>query len=127
MTARRVFLVEDELLVAFDVQDILEEAGCQVEGPFTTVNAALRALEAARPDCAVLDVRLADGEVFPLANALQQAGIPIIFHSGHADESALGSRYPGAAICGKPCSPSHLRDQIARVLQPYAEADSAAV
>ncbi len=118
MTSRRVFLVEDELLVAMDVQDILEDAGCLVEGPYTTVNAALRALEAARPDVAVLDVRLADGEVFPLANALQQAGIPIIFHSGHADEASLGSRYPGAAVCGKPCSPRHLREQIERVLPP---------
>ena len=76
--------------------------------------------------CAILDVRLRDGEVFPAAERLHDAGVPLIFHSGHADERALQSRYPGAAVCGKPCSPTLLRRTLSMAVAGPDEADRAA-
>lgn len=111
-----VLLVEDELFVALDVQDSIEEAGFGVDGPYITVESALSALRSASPVCAVLDVQLADGEVFPVADILQEAGVPVIFHSGHADASKLLQRYPEAMVCGKPCSPGKLTDSISRLV-----------
>ncbi|MGK3893868.1 hypothetical protein, partial [Enterococcus faecium] len=81
------------------VQMTVEDAGLEVEGPYTSLaeaEAALARLDPHRLLCAILDVRLRDGEVFPAADRLKAAGVPIIFHSGHADQQALQSRYPGA-------------------------------
>ncbi|WP_375249587.1 response regulator [Sphingomonas sp.] len=117
--AKSVMLVEDELFVALDVQMTVEEAGLAVAGPYATLEEALRALdgEAAPFACAILDVRLRDGEVFPAADRLSAAGIPIIFHSGHADPQGLEARYPGSLVCSKPCSPGTLLASIEQVVK----------
>ena len=83
-----VLLVEDELFIALDVQATIEAAGFAVEGPCMTLVERHGAAFAA----AVLDVRLADGTVFPAADKLHAAGVPLIFHSGHADDADLRQR-----------------------------------
>lgn len=107
-----VLLVEDEMFVALDIQDIVERAGFVVDGPYATVGEAVGALRRARPAYAILDVQLVDGEVFPAADLLREAGVPIIFHSGHADAPSLMARYPGSAVCGKPCAPRAIQDAL---------------
>ncbi len=109
---KTVLVVEDELFVALDVQDVVEGTGCRVDGPYATIVETLDALAAGLPDCAVLDVRLRDGEVFPAADRLHAAGVPIIFHSGNATDGDLASRYPCAAICAKPSAPAILTAAI---------------
>ncbi|MEQ9633830.1 MAG: response regulator, partial [Roseovarius sp.] len=64
------------------------------------------------PDVALLDVRLKDGEVFPLADKLVDLGVPIVFHSGHIFEEDVRTRYPGAETCQKPVSAKHLRTTL---------------
>lgn len=113
---KTVMLIEDELFVALDVQDVVEEAGFSVDGPYVSVADALAAVAQHLPGCAILDVRLTDGEVFPAADILRDAGVPIIFHSGHADATSLRGRYPQALVCSKPCSPSALRAAVETVL-----------
>ncbi|HTI01265.1 MAG TPA: response regulator [Acidisoma sp.] len=114
-----VLLVEDELFVALDIQATVEDAGFVVDGPYATLKETLEAIAGnacQRPACAILDVRLRDGEVYPAADLLRDAGMPIIFHSGHADQVMLEGRYPGAAFCGKPCSPAALRAKLVTLL-----------
>jgi DNA-binding response OmpR family regulator len=111
-----VMIVEDELFVALDLESIVESAGFGADGPYETVADALAAVESQLPNCAILDVRLPDGEVFPAADRLRDAGVPLIFHSGHADHRELLSRYPGAQICPKPSSPSSLRTALRTAL-----------
>lgn len=109
-------IVEDELLVAFDLEHIVEDAGHQALGPYETVADAVAAVAERLPACAILDVRLLDGDVFPAADFLHKAGVPLIFHSGHADERDLRRRYPSAQICPKPSSPARLRQALAVAL-----------
>jgi DNA-binding response OmpR family regulator len=113
-------IVEDELFVALDLEDIVTDSGCRADGPYGTLADTLAACRRARPDCAILDVSLPDGEVFPAADCLRDAGVPLIFHSGHADEAALVARYPGASICEKPSLPSRLREAILASLENRA-------
>lgn len=106
-----VLLVEDELFIALDLQATIEDAGFAVEGPWTTLEDAQHAIDrcgAGHLRVALLDVRLADGSVFPAADRLYAQGVPIIFHSGHADDDELRARYPGATICPKPSPPAAL-------------------
>lgn len=97
-------LVEDELFIALDLQATIESVGFRVEGPCMTLTEAEAAIErfSAGFAAAVLDVQLADAAVFPAADRLTAAGVPIIFHSAHADASDLRRRYPHAEICPKP-------------------------
>jgi hypothetical protein len=68
LAGRRVLLVEDEFLVAMDVESMLERAGCAAIGPAA--------------DAAVLDVNLNGTPVFPVAKALSERGIPFLFTTG---------------------------------------------
>ena len=112
----KILLVEDELLTAMDVEDTLREAGWDVDGPFSSVRHTLRYLEDNVPMCAVLDVRLEDGEVLPAADVLARAGVPIVFHSGHASHDHLSSRYPEAYFCDKPALPQALAQVVERAI-----------
>lgn len=113
---RSVLIAEDELIVALDLEAIVEEAGFAVSRTCESLSCTQEALDHGMPACAILDVRLVDGEVYPAADRLHAAGVPIIFHSGHADEAQLRNRYPEAQFCPKPSSPWSLRDALQRAL-----------
>ena len=100
LTGRNVLLAEDEFMVALNIQAELEACGAVV----TVVDSVADGLGMAGHgfDVAVLDVRLADGDVFPLADALIGRGVPLVFHSGHADTTDLQAAYPGAQAIPKP-------------------------
>ncbi|TPW26135.1 response regulator [Pararhizobium mangrovi] len=106
---RELLLVEDEFFVALDLQDMAEEAGFSVDGPYATVSEALTVAADRHVCCAILDVRLLDGEVGPLADMLYANDVPIVFHSGHVDNAELEKRYPEATICMKPSSPTRMK------------------
>jgi CheY-like chemotaxis protein len=103
-----VLVVEDEFIVAYDLAETVRDEGFALAGPYAHGGEALARLDRDHPDCAILDVQLADGDVFSLADALAARGIPILFHSGHAVPGELIARYPGARACAKPCPPSEL-------------------
>ncbi|KAA3516014.1 response regulator [Agrobacterium rosae] len=109
-------LVEDEVFVAMDIQMTLEDEGWTVAGPFPSTADALSYLDENIPTCAILDVRLTDGDVFPVADKLKETNIPFVFHSGHADGKALEEVYPDSAFCQKPCLPTSLLQQVTRLL-----------
>lgn len=108
-----VLVVEDEFIIALDLSETVRDMGFRVEGPYANKDHAFIAIDRQMPDFAILDVMTGDGEVFPLADALTEAGVPIIFHSGHVRTEEIAQRYPGALTCSKPCPPSHLMAMIA--------------
>lgn len=112
MSHKTVLLVEDEAFVAMDIQMTLEDEGWTVAGPFPSTSEALSYLEDNKPTCAILDVRLLDGDVFPVADKLRDTNIPFVFHSGHADGRALEQIYPQSAFCPKPCLPTSLVKEV---------------
>lgn len=103
-----VLVVEDEFIIALDLSETVKDLGYELEGPFPDQRNAFEAIEDEMPDCAILDVYTSDGEVYPLADALSEAGVPIIFHSGHVTPAEVQSRYPDAWTCAKPCPPDKL-------------------
>ena len=76
-----ILVVEDEMLVAMMLEDMLTDIGYRVVKASRLTKAASLAATA-DIDCAILDVNL-DGETsYPVANALRQRGIPFLFSSG---------------------------------------------
>jgi two-component system, response regulator PdtaR len=109
----KILVAEDELLIAMDIVDELSAAGFVTIGPFATQSQALDYCRNEIPDCAVLDVRLQDGDCFPLADFLADQDVPMVFHSGHASRLALAERYGNAEVCPKPSATA----QIASLVQ----------
>ncbi|MBM2577391.1 response regulator [Jannaschia sp. Os4] len=109
-----VMLVEDEVLIAMDLTDHLEEMGATVVGPYVTLDDALAAEGSA--DVAVLDVDLHGQQVFPLADALLKRGVPFVFHTGRGDVGELRDRYGDVPVVPKPCLPDELAKTITAVV-----------
>ncbi|MFN4272445.1 MAG: response regulator [Aliihoeflea sp.] len=79
-----VFVVEDEALVALNLEDMLADLGCRVIGPAMRLGRAIEFLETApTPDIAILDVNLAGEPVFELAERVASRGILIVFATGY--------------------------------------------
>jgi AmiR/NasT family two-component response regulator len=110
-----VLVAEDELLIAMDVMDELGAAGFVTIGPFARTQQAIEYCRSHDVDCAVLDVRLADGESYPLADLLAERKAPVVFHSGHAARGALMERYPQMRVCPKPAQTGQLAATVAEV------------
>lgn len=95
-------MVEDEYLIALQVETSLGDAGAEVVGPVGTLRGALNAVSGAgRLDAAVLDINLRGETVYPLADALVARGVPFVFATGY-DQATIPERYAGVAVCDKP-------------------------
>ncbi len=79
----QILVVEDEFLIAMELDMTLRSAGYQVLGPVLNVSAALELLQTERPDAAVLDVNLAGEWVTPVAEMLRAMFVPFILASGY--------------------------------------------
>lgn len=116
LQGRRVLVVEDEFLIALDIEDALAGFGCEVMGPVPTVAEAMRLADPARCDLAVIDVRLAEGSTAQLATALGERGIPFVVLTGF-DRSQLADPVLRAApIIGKPLQRRALQRMLAGLL-----------
>ncbi|TFL16837.1 response regulator [Jannaschia formosa] len=80
----RILAVEDEAMIAFELQDMLEDLGHEVLGPVANVDAALRLLGQSDPDAAIVDANLGGRSALPIVEALRAAGIPFALASGYA-------------------------------------------
>ena len=114
-TGRRVLLVEDEMMVAWLMEDMLIELGCEVLGPATCVAEALSIIEAVAPDAAVLDVNLGDERSFPIADALRARGVPVVFMTGYG-KSSLPEPYRNFPLAPKPPERATVRACLAEAL-----------
>ncbi|MFS8050200.1 response regulator [Rhizobium sp. BR 314] len=75
---RVVLVVEDEFLIAMELESALTDGGFRVLGPASSVNQALDLLAKQRPDAAVLDVTLGHEKVTPVAQLLTSWDVPFI-------------------------------------------------
>lgn len=80
---RRVLVVEDEMLVAMNLEDDLLSLGYHVVGPAMRLEAALELARSAEIDVAVLDINLHGGRSYPVATLLQERGVPFVFATGY--------------------------------------------
>ena len=97
----RVFVAEDEVLIALVIQDILEELGHSIVGPAARVEDALQTAREGSFDFAILDVKLADSEVYPVAEILAARGIPFAFATGYGQDS-LAAAFRSRPVLSKP-------------------------
>ena len=100
---KRILIVEDEPLTAFDNENTLGDAGYEIVATVDDYAEALEILEREEVDLVLSDVRLRKQQTgIQLAHAARHKGIPTLFATGHA--------YPGAAEIAVGC-----------LMKPYTE------
>jgi CheY-like chemotaxis protein len=111
MSGQRVLIVEDEIVVALFMEDILTEFGFSVAGVVGHLDQAL-----ARPrdyDIAVLDVHLNGKQVFDFADKLAAENVPFVFATGYG-ERGIPERHRTRPVLQKPFAPDDLRRALER-------------
>lgn len=112
----RIFVVEDETLVLFNLEDILAELGCSVVGQAMRLEQAINlAQSVGEVDAAILDVNIGGATVFPAAEILAQKGVPLLFATGYGREG-LPPEWQDHAVIVKPYSPQDVERALGPLL-----------
>ena len=112
----RVLVVEDELVIAMELESLLKRLGCIVLDPAPSVRRALCVLSGERPDAAVLDVNLQGQRVTPVAEALQQQDVPFVLVTGYEIERLHDEALQRAEHVRKPVDEPRLVRALSKVL-----------
>jgi len=107
LTGKRILIVEDEPLVAMDMQSMLSAAGCVPVGPAGTLREAKRLLAAEKCDAALVDVNLKGQPIEDLLPALRQAGVPFAFVTGYGPK-VLSKTFEETVTISKPFTAEQL-------------------
>jgi len=112
-----VLLVENEALIALDLEEMLLTAGARNVHHTVSSRDALDWLDRETADVAILDLFVSDGSSAPVAARLRGLGTPYVIYSGHTHDSAPDATAFGSAIwLPKPCTQSELLQAIERSL-----------
>jgi CheY-like chemotaxis protein len=115
MPAKRILVVEDELMIRMLLEDMLGELGYTVTAEAGRLEEALQAAKTADFDIAILDVNL-DGEpVSPVADALVARGTPFVFATGYG-ERGLPEPYRDRPMLKKPFQMDGLKQMLQSAL-----------
>ena len=81
---QRVLVAEDEFLLSTVLIADLRTAGYEVLGPYSTLAAAMQAVQSQSFDAAILDINLKNELIYPVAEELARRSVPFLFLSGYA-------------------------------------------
>ena len=116
-----VLVVEDEFLLAMELEALLEQRGCRVLGPVATIDRALAVLDHHRPAVAVLDVNLKGKRATAVAAALQERGVPFVLVTGYSDLQLNEPELKGRPRLEKPLNRQKLLRTLERAMQTAAQ------
>lgn len=105
----RMFLVEDEPLIAMAIKDMLVELGFEVVGPYNKVSEAFAAVSNHDVNAAILDVNLGGELIYPVAECLMVKGVPFVFTTGYGAE-AIDDRFASYRVLQKPIQRQALKN-----------------
>lgn len=98
----QVLVVEDDFLIAVELNSILASAGAEVVGPCRTVSQACDLIDRKNISAAILDFRLGYETSLPLARQLAGRRIPFAFFTAQTNAAAIHAEWPDARIIAKP-------------------------
>ena len=120
LSGKRCFVLDDEFLIALDIQQILERAGAT---HVTSVASATEAIEVLsrepKFDLAVLDVKLGGVErnSLDVAALLHTQGVPFVFLTGMRADDVHAKKFPNAPVIEKPYDATALLRAVQHALE----------
>ena len=115
MAGTRVFIVEDEALILFNLQDMLEELGCVVVASAARIHDALVKAGSLSFDAAILDINVGGERIDPVADLLANRGIPFFFLTGYGRQSMPAAHRQRVAV-SKPYQAADLQAALGTAL-----------
>ena len=113
--AAKVLIVEDEPVIALEIESILSGAGFAIAGCVGSVDKALAVLDREDCDAALLDANLRGESIEAVALALTQRKTPFCFVSGYG-RVYLPAPFQDAPLLSKPFAPDALVQAVSRLL-----------
>ncbi|MNE85316.1 two-component response regulator [compost metagenome] len=113
----KVLLVEDQMLIAMDVENMLEDNGIFGVETATSSGMALEKLKSFSPDVAILDINLGSDTSIPVAQELLRRKIPFMFATGYSDSLAVPAELTNVPVIRKPYDEDALMSEIGRLSQ----------
>ena len=105
----RILVVEDEGLIALNMELILQRFGCDIIGPISQVGDIVDAARTHRPDGAFLDVNLRGRTVFDVLPEMMGLGVPCVLSSGYDDPMLFPAAFRSMPRIAKPFDETALR------------------
>lgn len=114
----RVLIVEDETVIALDLENLVYELGHRVAGIATTRDEAVRMARECNPELVLSDIKLADGSsgVDAAMAILQDFDIPVVFITAYPEFLLTGERPEPIYLVTKPFSRDTVRATIGQAL-----------
>ena len=112
----RVLVIEDEFLLAMELESLLQQRGNLVLGPVSSVGQALAMLDGEEPDVALLDVNLKGERATPVAAALQARGVPFVLITGYSTAQLSEPELRAAPRIDKPVNCRSLKRAVTTAL-----------
>ncbi len=122
----KVLLVEDQLLIAMDVESMLGDNGIDDVVVAASSADALSRLSSQVPDIAVLDVNLGVGTSLPVAVELTRLKVPFLFATGYGDGAMIPADFADVPVIRKPYEGTTLIAAITQLLKDSGAEDSRA-
>ena len=120
-TAPAILAVEDAFLVGLQLKRYLEALGFEVVGPAAPVAEAIELLDHPGLALGVLDINLGAEDSIPIAQALRDRDIPLLFISGY--DSVAREPFEEDTVLRKPSTPAKIAKAIAAII-PLPESSS---
>jgi DNA-binding response OmpR family regulator len=116
LSGARILVVEDEFVIAMQLQSLFEEEGAQVLGPYHNLADALEHAGSDDISAASLDVNLGRDTAAPVASLLAERNVPFVFYSVQTNDPAL-TDWRHVRLIQKPAAPSELIEAIAALVR----------
>jgi DNA-binding response OmpR family regulator len=107
LQGKAILLVEDEFLLALQLEELVQSRGGIVRGSYRSLDDAMKAAQREDFDFAILDINLSGTMVYPLADHLLARGTPFLFLTGYSLAN-LPERFRPVTRLNKPCDPEQL-------------------
>jgi two-component system, response regulator PdtaR len=119
---RRALIVEDEIVIALDLQEAMSNLGFDVSDLAPSPNRAFSLAMSHKPDIVLMDVCLDGGrEGIEAARWLREVcDVPVIFVTGYNDPDTIErihKQVPGAPVLSKPRYREHLANAVAEAIE----------
>ncbi len=116
--ATSVLIIEDEPIIALDLEAMVEELGHQVTGIARTHREAIAQVRSRRPGLVLADIQLADGSsgLDAVNEILSSISVPVIFITAFPERLLTGDKPEPAFLITKPFQPEAVKAAISQVL-----------
>jgi CheY-like chemotaxis protein len=116
--ASRVAIIEDEPMIALDLENLVESLGHEVVGVARTRGEAVALAQAERPGLVLADVRLADGSsgLDAVNEILESFGVPVIFITAYPESLLTGQRPEPTFLIAKPFRAETVKALVSQAL-----------